>query len=108
MQCSPKAGGKLDRKGLKLWIKDTKDAINMRPTGNFSTVPGSEDCPMVRSTFSGDTYDNDLTGFVDFKGLVDFSPRIIPFVQYNYQVLGYNVSISVCAGHLEQAALLHS
>jgi hypothetical protein len=32
---------------------------------------------------------------VDFKGLIDFNPRIVTFVQNNYQILEYNV-ISTC------------
>lgn len=85
----------MDPDFTKGWVKDAKNAINMRPNGNFSKSPGSEGCPMVESSFSDKLYNNDLTAFVDFKGLVDFSPRIIPFVHNNYQILGYNVSVGV-------------
>lgn len=60
-------------------------------------------CPIVQSKFSTDRYNEGLTGFVDFKGLLDFSPRIIPFVQLllqqNYKTLNYSVSTSVPAEH---------
>uniref|UniRef100_A0A383VQN6 Uncharacterized protein n=1 Tax=Tetradesmus obliquus TaxID=3088 RepID=A0A383VQN6_TETOB len=92
VQCSPREGSKMDPDFTKGWVKDAKDAINMRPNGKFSESPGSEGCPMVESSFSDKLYNNDLTAFVDFKGLVDFSPRIIPFVHNNYQILGYNVA----------------
>lgn len=65
-------------------------------------------CPIVQSKFSTDRYNEGLTGFVDFKGLLDFSPRIIPFVQQNYKTLNYSVSTSVPAEHDSNAFFMYN
>uniref|UniRef100_A0A383VRY8 Peptidase C1A papain C-terminal domain-containing protein n=1 Tax=Tetradesmus obliquus TaxID=3088 RepID=A0A383VRY8_TETOB len=87
VKCVPREGSMLDPKGTRQWLRDAKSAINMVETGKND----SNNCPIVQSKFSTDRYNEGLTGFVDFKGLLDFSPRIIPFVQQNYKTLNYSV-----------------
>jgi hypothetical protein len=94
VQCFPETGSLLDPKDLKPspWIEDTSKALGMYNTGKTT----DDGCPIIGTVFSTDRYKEGLTGFVDFKGLIDFNPRIVPFVQFNYQVLGYSVSTAGC------------
>jgi hypothetical protein len=75
------------------WKADARNALGIKTTNETS----ARGCPIVQTVFTKDRFDG-LTGFVDFKGMVDFNPRIIEFVQSNYPVLEYKVSLlaAVC------------